>query len=41
VTELRDGLVALRPWREEDRAVKVPAFSDSLVQRFSWPHESS
>jgi RimJ/RimL family protein N-acetyltransferase len=35
--QLRDDIVALRPWREEDVPAKFAAFSDPIVQRFSWP----
>lgn len=30
-------MVALRPWRERDLPALLEAFSDPLVQRFSWP----
>jgi RimJ/RimL family protein N-acetyltransferase len=35
--QLRDEVVALRPWRDEDVPAKFAAFSDPTVQRFSWP----
>jgi RimJ/RimL family protein N-acetyltransferase len=35
---LADDLVLLRPWRESDVPDGLIAFSDALVQRFSWPH---
>jgi RimJ/RimL family protein N-acetyltransferase len=35
--ELRDDVVALRPWRDEDIPAKFRAFSDPETQRFSWP----
>jgi RimJ/RimL family protein N-acetyltransferase len=34
---LRDDVVVLRPWRDADVPAKFAAFSDPLVQRFSWP----
>jgi RimJ/RimL family protein N-acetyltransferase len=37
---LDDGVVALRPWRVEDTAQKLAAFSDPLCQRFSWSRET-
>jgi RimJ/RimL family protein N-acetyltransferase len=38
VLPLADEVVLLRPWREADVPGKLlPAFSDPLVQRFSWP----
>ncbi len=36
---LRDGLVALRPWRSEDIPGRIMAFADPSVTRFSWPLE--
>jgi RimJ/RimL family protein N-acetyltransferase len=33
---LADDVVLLRPWREQDVPVKLMAFSDPVVQRFSW-----
>jgi RimJ/RimL family protein N-acetyltransferase len=33
---LRDDVVALRPWRDEDIATKFQLFSDTETQRFSW-----
>ena len=30
-------MVLLRPWRAADVPAKLLAFSDPLVQRFSWP----
>jgi RimJ/RimL family protein N-acetyltransferase len=35
--DLRDEVVALRPWRDSDVPAKFAAFSDPVVQRFSWP----
>jgi GNAT acetyltransferase-like protein len=35
VPELRDGVVALRPWRESGVPAKFAAFSDPVVHRFS------
>lgn len=35
---LADDVVRLRPWRLSDAPVKVEAFRDPLVDRFSWPH---
>jgi RimJ/RimL family protein N-acetyltransferase len=37
VPDLRDEVVALRPWREGDVPAKVAAFTDPVVQRFSYP----
>jgi RimJ/RimL family protein N-acetyltransferase len=34
---LADEVVLLRPWREADLPGKLMAFSDAVVQRFSWP----
>jgi RimJ/RimL family protein N-acetyltransferase len=34
---LADEVVLLRPWREADVAGTLLAFSDPVVQRFSWP----
>ncbi len=34
---LADGVVMLRPWRAADVPGKLMAFSDPVVQRFSWP----
>jgi RimJ/RimL family protein N-acetyltransferase len=34
---LMDELVSCRPWRESDVPAKLMAFSDPLVQEFSWP----
>jgi RimJ/RimL family protein N-acetyltransferase len=36
--QLRDDVVALRPWRDADVPSMFHAFSDPVVQRFSWPH---
>ena len=36
VPPLADGVVSLRPWREADVPGKLAAFSDPVVQRFSW-----
>jgi RimJ/RimL family protein N-acetyltransferase len=36
--QLRDEVVALRPWRDADVPAMFEAFSDPVVQRFSWPH---
>ena len=36
VPPLSDGVVLLRPWREADVPAKVTAFSDPVMQRFSW-----
>ncbi len=33
---LADDVVLLRPWRESDVPAKLMAFSDPVVQRFSW-----
>lgn len=38
VPPLADDVVSLRPWRKADVPGKLLAFSDPLVQRFSWPH---
>jgi RimJ/RimL family protein N-acetyltransferase len=35
---LADRTVLLRPWREADVADGLMAFSDPVIQRFSWPH---
>ena len=35
--QLRDEVVALRPWRDADVPAEFAAFSDPVVQRFSWP----
>jgi RimJ/RimL family protein N-acetyltransferase len=35
--QLRDDVVALRPWRDADVPAKLREFSDPVVQRFSWP----
>src|SRR5690349_15798105 len=37
--QLRDEIVALRPWRDEDVPTKFAGFSHPSVQRFSWPGE--
>jgi RimJ/RimL family protein N-acetyltransferase len=37
---LADDVVLLRPWREADVPGKLLAFSDPVVQRFSWPRTS-
>jgi RimJ/RimL family protein N-acetyltransferase len=37
VPDLRDDVVALRPWRESDVPANLDAFSDPTVQRFSYP----
>ena len=34
---LTDEVVLLRPWREADAPTAFLAFSDPVVQRFSWP----
>jgi RimJ/RimL family protein N-acetyltransferase len=34
---LADAVVLLRPWREADVPGKLMAFSDPVIQRFSWP----
>jgi RimJ/RimL family protein N-acetyltransferase len=34
--QLRDDVVALRPWRDEDIPVKFRLFSDARTLRFSW-----
>ena len=34
---LADDVVLLRPWREADVPDNVMAFSDPVIQRFSWP----
>jgi RimJ/RimL family protein N-acetyltransferase len=34
---LADETVLLRPWRETDVADGLMAFSDPIIQRFSWP----
>jgi RimJ/RimL family protein N-acetyltransferase len=34
---LTDGVVLLRPWREDDAAQRYAGFADELCQRFSWP----
>jgi ribosomal-protein-alanine N-acetyltransferase len=34
---LADETVLLRPWREADVPDNLMAFSDSVIQRFSWP----
>jgi RimJ/RimL family protein N-acetyltransferase len=34
---LRDEVVALRPWRDEDVPAKFRGFSDPETLRFSWP----
>ena len=34
---LADEVVLLRPWREADAPAAFVAFSDPVVQRFSWP----
>jgi RimJ/RimL family protein N-acetyltransferase len=34
---LADQVVLLRPWRETDAPAAFVAFSDPVVQRFSWP----
>src|SRR6266487_2257061 len=34
---LADDVVLLRPWREADAPATFLAFSDPVVQRFSWP----
>lgn len=36
VPPLADEVVSLRPWRETDLPDKVRAFSDAVMQRFSW-----
>jgi RimJ/RimL family protein N-acetyltransferase len=36
--QLRDEVVALRPWRDADMPALVRAFTDPVVHRFSWPH---
>ena len=36
VPPLSDDVVLLRPWRETDVPGKVAAFSDPVMQRFSW-----
>jgi len=36
---LRDGVVALRPWRPDDVPERMMAFADPVVQRFSWAAE--
>ena len=35
--QLRDEVVALRPWRDADMPAKRAAFADPVVLRFSWP----
>jgi RimJ/RimL family protein N-acetyltransferase len=37
VPPLGDEVVLLRPWREADVPAAFLAFSDPVVQRFSWP----
>lgn len=37
---LADDVVLLRPWRECDIHAKLVAFSDPVVQRFSWPRSA-
>jgi RimJ/RimL family protein N-acetyltransferase len=37
VPPLADEVVLLRPWREADVPAAFLAFSDPVVQRFSWP----
>jgi RimJ/RimL family protein N-acetyltransferase len=37
---LADEVVLLRPWRESDVPTKLIAFSDPVVQRFSWGRTS-
>jgi hypothetical protein len=37
VPPLADEVVLLRPWREAGVPDKLLAFSDPVVQRFSWP----
>ena len=34
---LADEAVLLRPWRDADVSDGLMAFSDSVIQRFSWP----
>jgi RimJ/RimL family protein N-acetyltransferase len=34
--QLRDAVVALRPWRDADVSAKFRLFSDPETQRFSW-----
>lgn len=36
--QLRDDVVALRPWRGADVPAKFRAFCDPETLRFSWPH---
>ncbi|GAB3845953.1 GNAT family N-acetyltransferase [Dactylosporangium cerinum] len=33
---LTDGVVLLRPWRDDDAAQRYAGFADELCQRFSW-----
>jgi RimJ/RimL family protein N-acetyltransferase len=40
VPPLADDIVALRPWCEADVPGKLLAFSDPVVQRFSWPRST-
>lgn len=40
VPPLADDVVLLRPWRESDVPAKLMAFSDPVVQRFSWPQST-
>lgn len=40
-TPLADDVVLLRPWRETDVPAKLMAFSDPIVQRFSWPRTTA
>jgi len=37
---LTDGTVLLRPWRESDVPGNLMAFSDPVIQRFSWPQSA-
>ena len=36
--QLRDAVVALRPWRDADVPALLRAFADPVVHRFLWPH---
>jgi len=40
VPPLADETVLLRPWREADVSAGLMAFSDPVIQRFSWPQAS-
>jgi hypothetical protein len=34
---LQDDVILLGPWAEEDLPVRMRAFADPVLQRFSWP----